>query len=66
MTFLVALEGETLAVAKVVRAELQQNAAMIVQTSRGEHFAFAIDRVHAIKVDRSEAVKRERGAGFAR
>jgi hypothetical protein len=66
VTFLVALEGETLSVAKVTRAEVQQNTALIAQTSKGEHFAFAIDRVCAIKVDRSEAVKRERGAGFAR
>jgi hypothetical protein len=66
VTFLIALEGETLSVAKVVRAEIQHNTALIAQTSRGEHYAFAIEDLRAIKVDRSEAVKRERGAGFAR
>ena len=63
VTLLVALEGETLSVAKVVRLDFE-HATIVASTARGEHYAFVAESVLAVKVDRSNDARRERSAGF--
>ena len=65
VSLLVALEGETLSVSKVTRVD-QEHALIIASTSRGESYAFVAEAVLAVKVDRSDGVRRDRSAGFNR
>jgi hypothetical protein len=63
VTLLVALEGETLGVSKVIRLDFEHQT-LVASTARGEHYAFVAESVLAVKVDRSDGAKRERSAGF--
>ncbi len=65
VTLLVALEGETLSVSKVVRVD-QDHGLIVASTTRGETYAFVAEAVLAVKVDRSQDAKRDRSAGFNR
>lgn len=65
VTLFVALEGETLSVQRVIRLEITDTLA-IAETSRGEHFVLAAEDIRALKLDRSDPVRRERGAGFGK
>jgi hypothetical protein len=65
-TFFVALEGETLQVARVSRVEVADTL-VVVDTARGERYACALEDVRAVKIDReNDARGRERGAGFGK
>jgi len=66
VTLLVALEGETLAVSKVVKVEQEHGGLILAATNKGEHYAFTAEAILAVKVDRSEGGKRDRSAGFGR
>lgn len=64
VTVLVALEGETLQVSKITRV-VEEHGLIVVATGKNEHFAFPLEAVLAVKVDRSDAARRDRGgAGF--
>jgi hypothetical protein len=66
VTLLVALEGETLSVAKVNRVDHEQ-ALIVAHTTRGETYAFVAEALLAVKVDRSDSGKRDRtAAGFSK
>ncbi len=61
----VALEGETLTVARVSRIEVD-GTLLTLDTSKGERFVVAAEDVRALKIDRGEPQRRERGAGFGK
>ena len=60
----VALEGETLAVAKIARLEVADTL-VYVDTVKGERYVVAAEDVRALKIDRSETLRRA-GAGFGK
>jgi hypothetical protein len=66
VTVLVALEGETLSVPRVVRVDTNAAPVLLAECQRGELFVFDVESVCAVKVERSEAARRERGAGFVK
>jgi len=61
----VALEGETLTIARVTRLEVS-DALLSVDTAKGERFVLAAEDVRAVKIDRGENIRRERSAGFGK
>ena len=61
----VALEGETLTIARVTRLEVS-DAMLSVDTAKGERFVLAAEDVRAVKIDRGENIRRERSAGFGK
>jgi hypothetical protein len=66
VTLLVALEGETLSVAKVNRLDHEKDL-VVAHTTRGETYAFVAEALLAVKLDRSDATKRDRtAAGFSK
>ncbi len=60
----VALEGETLAVVKVARLEAVDTM-VYLDTVKGERFVVAAEDIRAIKIDRSETLRRN-SAGFGK
>lgn len=64
-TIFVSLAGETLTVPKVTRVELS-DATVVADTTRGERYVLALDDVRAAKIDKSEAARTSRGAGFGK
>lgn len=60
----VALEGETLTIAKVTRLEATDTT-IYLDTGRGERFVVAAEDVRAVKIDRSETLRRN-SAGFGK
>ena len=65
VALLVALEGETLSVSKVVRVDIEHQL-VVAATTRGETYAFVAEAVLAVKLDRSDVAKRDRSAGFSK
>ncbi len=65
VTLFVALAGETLQVPRVTRAEVA-DPFVCLDTARGDRFVVAPEDVRALKLDRSEATRRERSAGFGK
>ncbi len=61
----VALEGETLTVARVSRVEVD-GTLLTIDTSKGERFVVVAEDVRALKIDRAEPQRRERAAGFGK
>jgi hypothetical protein len=61
----VALEGETLSIARVSRLEVADTL-LTVETARGERYVIAAEDVRAVKIDRGEATRRDRSAGFGK
>jgi hypothetical protein len=64
-TLFVALEGETLQIARVSRIEISDTL-VLADSTRGERFACALEDVRVVKIDRGERGGRERGAGFGK
>jgi len=60
----VALEGETLSIAKVTRLEATDTL-VFLDTVRGERFVVAAEDVRAVRIDKSEHL-RKAGAGFGK
>lgn len=60
----IALEGETLTVAKVARLE-PADTVVYVDTAKGERYVVAAEDIRAVKIDRSEVVRRG-AAGFGK
>ena len=61
----VAMEGETLTIARVTRLE-PADTLVTVDTAKGERFVVALASVLAVKIDRSDSNRRERSAGFGK
>ena len=65
-TIFVALEGETLQIARVSKLEIT-DALVVADSNRGERFAVVLEDVRAVKVDRTSDTKgRDRSAGFGK
>jgi hypothetical protein len=65
VTLLVALEGETLTIPRATRVDVGAAPMLVADNQKGEHFVFSVERLCAVKVDRSDTARRER-TGFAR
>jgi hypothetical protein len=63
-TLFVAFPGETLLLPKVSRLEVAEPF-LLVDTVRGERFVISAEDVRALKLDKAEGARRERGAGFS-
>jgi hypothetical protein len=63
-TFIVAASGETIQIGKVVRIE-PRDAALCLETSKGERFWLAYDLVLGLQL-RSAKTANDHAAGFAR
>jgi phenylpyruvate tautomerase PptA (4-oxalocrotonate tautomerase family) len=59
----VGLEGETLAIARVVRLEVADTL-VVIDTAKGDRFVIAAEDVRAVKIDRTESSRRGGAAGF--
>jgi hypothetical protein len=64
-SLLVALEGETLSIAKVTRLDIE-GTLVVVETIKRERYVIAAEDVRAIKIERAETPRRERSAGFGK
>ena len=65
-TLFVALEGETLQIARVARLEISDTL-VVADSTRGERFAVVLEDVRALKIDRASDTKgRDRSAGFGK
>jgi hypothetical protein len=60
----VALEGETLTVVKVTRLEASDTL-VYLDTAKGERYVVAAEDIRAVKIDRSEVLRRG-AAGFGK
>jgi hypothetical protein len=60
----VALEGETLEIPKVTRFETTDTL-VYVDTAKGDRFIVAAEDIRAIRIDKSEQLRRT-GAGFGK
>jgi len=60
----VALEGETLSIAKISRIEATDTL-LFVDTTRGERYIVAAEDVRALKMDKTEQIRRG-SAGFGK
>ncbi len=63
LTLFVALPGETLAVAKVIRVEIAEPM-LVCDTARGDRVVFLAEDVRAVRGEKGEGGRRERSAGF--
>jgi hypothetical protein len=63
-TVFVALEGETLSIVKVARVEVAETL-VYLDTAKGERYVIAAEDVRAVKIDRSETLRRG-SAGFGK
>jgi len=63
VTMFVALTGETLAVPKVIRVEINEPL-VICDTSRGDRVVFYADDIRAIRSEKGEGGRRNHSAGF--
>jgi hypothetical protein len=59
----VALEGETLTIARVARLEVAETLCT-VDTLKGERYVLAAEDVRAVRLDRREGTRRGGSAGF--
>ena len=61
----VALQGETLAIARISRLEIADTL-VHVDTAKGERYVIAAEDVRAVKIERGDASRKERHAGFGK
>jgi hypothetical protein len=61
----VTLEGDTLTIAKVTRLEVE-GTLVLIDTAKHERYVVAAEDVRAVKIDRGEAPRRDRSAGFGK
>jgi hypothetical protein len=63
VTLFLALPGETLAVAKIIRIEIAEPM-LVCDTSRGDRVVCLADDIRAVRGEKGEGVRRDRSAGF--
>ena len=62
-TIFVALAGETLTIPRVSRVEINDSL-VFADTHKSERVVVCVDDVRALKVEKTDGVRRERTAGF--
>ncbi|MBI4508731.1 MAG: hypothetical protein HY698_03780 [Deltaproteobacteria bacterium] len=65
LTLFVALEGETLPISRVTRVEVLDSL-LVLDTVKGERYVVSRDEIRAVKMDRADTSRRDRGAGFGK